>query len=195
MNKSTKILSVILMLLFFCIELFAQVKEADKVKEPSTKLEALLLKKGRLIVKEFYELGLISGQYGTKMEISALVIYEPGQESNKTKGLKFEIESGGRYERSDSSFLDVDEIESLSNAIKYMVDLSAKWKETTKEYTEVIFSTKSDFRLGFFQKGTNQTAFSASGYVGKTSCYFTTIRALEEVNNIITKGSNLLSEK
>jgi len=173
----------------------AQVKEQRKDLEPATKLEAFLAKEGRLIVKDFYALGLIVGSYNSKIGFSALVIYEPGFETQRIRGLKVEITQGGKYERSDTSFLDLEEIESLSKSIEYMIDLSTKWKTITKEYTEVVFSTKGYFRIGFYQNGNDQTAFSSSGYVGKLTCYFASAQELQEVKMIVDKGLKLLNEK
>lgn len=173
----------------------AQVKEEGKAKEPATKLEAFLAKKGRLVVKNFYELGEMIGMYGSKIEFAALVIYEPGQESQRIRGLKIEVTEGGRYERSDTSFLDLEEIESLSKAIEYMVSLSEKWKSIAKEYTEVVFSTRGDFEIGFYQDGTEQKAFSSSGYIGKARCPLSSMQDLSSVKAIADKGLKLLSEK
>lgn len=72
----------------------AQVKEDAKIKEPTTKLESFLAKKGKLIVKDFYKLGEISSKYGSKVDFNALVIYEPGQETQKIRGLKVEVTEG-----------------------------------------------------------------------------------------------------
>ncbi|HPO60581.1 MAG TPA: hypothetical protein PLN45_03435, partial [Exilispira sp.] len=55
----------------------AQGENEGETKEPPTKLEAFLAKKGNLIVKDFYKLGEVAGRYGSKIEFSALVIYEP----------------------------------------------------------------------------------------------------------------------
>ena len=173
---------------------FIQKKE-DKAKEPATKLEAFLAKKGRLIIKEFYDLGEVAGRYGSKIEFTALVIYEPGQESQRVRGLKIEVTEGGRYERSNTSFLDLEEIESLSKAIEYMVDLSAKWKDMNKEYTEVVFSTRGDFQIGFFQQGTKQVAFASSGYIGKASCFFSSMQDLSSVKVLADRGLEILREK
>lgn len=126
-------------------------------------MEAFLGKKGELIVKDFYKLGEVAGRYGSKIEFSVLVIYEPGKESQRIRGLKIKVSEGGRYERSNTSFLDLEEIESLSKALEYMGELSARWKDIKKEYTEVVFSTKDDFRIGFYQTGNELTAFSSSG--------------------------------
>ena len=66
----------------------AQVKKEGEAKEPATKLEAFLAKKGKLIVKDFYKLEEVAGRYGSKIEFEALVIYEPGQESQGFGDLK-----------------------------------------------------------------------------------------------------------
>jgi len=173
----------------------AQVKKEGEAKEPATKLEAFLAKKGKLIVKDFYRLGEVAGRYGSKIEFSALVIYEPGQESQRIRGLKIEVTEGGRYERSNTSFLDLEEIESLSKALEYMGGLSAKWKDIEKDYTEVVFSTKGDFNIGFYQSGIKQAAFSSSGYIGKATCFFSSMQDLSSVKTIADKGLKLLSEK
>jgi len=162
----------------FCVALlfvstFAYGQQEQK-KEPATKLEQFLAKKGKIIVKDFLEAGVLNGQYGTKITVNALTIYEPGKEIEKIRGLRIEIYEGGRLERSNISFLDMEEVESLSRAITYMITLLEKWKNTNREYSEVIFSTKGDFNLGFYQKGTDIQAFSKSGIIGAANCYFAT---------------------
>ncbi len=173
----------------------AQVKEKGNAKEPATKLEAFLAKKGKLLIKDFYELGGVAGRYGAKIKLDAVVLYEPGQESQRIRGIRVEVNGGGKYERSDTSFLDLEEIKSLSKAIEYMLNLSKKWKGTNREYTEVVFSTKGDFKIGFYQRGTETGAFSSSGYVGQVTCFFTSPRDLISVKDIVDRGLKLLSEK
>jgi hypothetical protein len=60
------------------------------------------------------------------------------------------VKEASRYERADMSFLDVDEMESLSKAINYMTKLAQQWARKPRDDTEVIFSTKGDFQLGFY---------------------------------------------
>jgi hypothetical protein len=48
--------------------------------------------------------------------------------------------------------LDYEEIESMAKAVDYMIDLSEKWKAENKEYSEVIFHTKGNLKIGFFQR-------------------------------------------
>jgi len=161
--------------------------------EPATKMEQFLAKKGKLIIKDSQEAGVLKGKYGTKITVESVMIYEPGKEADKIRGLRIEVYEGGRRERSDISFLDMDEVESLSKAITYMITLLEKWQGTNREYTEVIFSTKGDFKLGFYQKGTEVNSFSKSGIIGAASCYFST-SDLSDLKAIIDKGNSILAK-
>ena len=177
---------------FLLISTFAYGQQQTQ-KEPATKLEQFLAKKGKLIIKDSHEAGVLKGQYGTKITVDALTIYEPGKEADKIRGLRIEVYEGGRLERSDISFLDMDEVESLSQAITYMITLLEKWQGMNREYTEVIFSTKGDFKLGFYKKGSEVSSFSKSGVIGAASCYFQT-NDLSQLKAIIDKGTSLLAK-
>lgn len=184
-------------LLFFIFLPFVaqgEIKEDEKSKEPATKLEAFIAKKGKLIIKDSYEIALISGMYGSSLKLSSLLLYEPGQESQKLKGLRIEINESGRLQRSNVSFLDFEEGESLLRAINYMIDLSSKWQAIEKDYTEVTFSTKGDFYMGFYQKGKGQTVYSSSGYINKAQC-FMALKDLTAMKEAVEKGLALLKEK
>ncbi len=184
------------MLFFVCLPLIAhgEIKEDEKSKEPATKLEAFIAKKGKLIIKDSYEIAQISGMYGASIKLSAMLLYEPAQESQKLKGLRIEINEAGRIQRANVSFLDFDEGESLLKAVNYMIDLSTKWKDIDKEYTEVTFSTRGDFYMGFYQKGKGQTVYSSSGYINKAQC-FMALEDLTSMKESIEKGLALLKEK
>jgi hypothetical protein len=166
---------------------WGQVKEEPKTKEPSTHLEAFLAKKGKLVIKDFHELGVIKGKFGARISFDAVMLYEPGMEKESVKGLRVEVKEAGRLERENTSFLDIDEVESLSKAMDYVAGLSAKWKSGGKEYSEAVFSTKGDFQIGFYQKGEEAGAFASSGYVGKTDC-FLSLDDLGSVKEIAEKG-------
>jgi hypothetical protein len=175
----------------------AQVKQRSepKPKEPATKLEEFAGRKGRLIVKDSSEIGEIAGLYRAKIAFRALVVYEPGQEAQRSRGLVIKVTEEGEYPSSSTSFLDLEEIASLSKAIDYMTELSTKWKDVHREYTEVVFSTKDDFRIGFWKKGTETEAFSSSGYIGKVTCFLRTMQDLGSVKTLVDKGLQLLNEK
>lgn len=164
--------------------------EPSEKTEPATKLERFFSKKGHLYVKEFYDAGRVSGQYGTNISVKSLVVYDPGKETEKIRGLKIEVYEGGRLEKSNSSFLDIDEVESLSKALEYMINLVDKFKTSNREYTEVIFSTKGEFKVGFYQKGSSFSAFASSGYIREATS-FLPVESLTELKGVIDKGFSM----
>ena len=187
-----KTLIIICLIAIIPLLVVAQTSEA-----PPTKMEEFFAKKGQLLVRDYYELGRVSGappSYGTKCVFTAVVIYEPGGEGKKLKGLKIEVTSSGKYEKSKASFLDIEEIESLSEAIGYVAGLASKWSGTEKEYTEVEFSTKGDFQIGFFQKEAKQTYYAANGRISRVSCFLSK-EALAEIKELADDGLRLLNAK
>jgi len=105
----------------------------------------------------------------------------------KQRGLEIEVYGGGRLEKANSSFLDVDEADSLSKALDYMINLLNKFKDENREYTEVIFATKDEFKVGFYQKGSSFTVFASSGYNREATCFLPT-KSLADLKNVIDKG-------
>ena len=130
------------------------------------------------------------------MDFEAVVFYEPGKEENRTRGLKItfsELKSYG--EQTESAFLDLEELESLSQALDYMSGLKEKWNSMPKEYTEVVFETKGNFKTGFYQQGTKATPFASAGYGNGISCFLNDIKQLSAIKVKIDSGIKLLKEK
>jgi hypothetical protein len=92
--------------------------------QPATKLEAFLGKKGRLLIKDSYSLSPLKSM--GRVEMDALVMYEPGS-AEKTNNLRVEITEAGSFEHSNTSFVDLGELQGLSDALRYMTNLAAKW--------------------------------------------------------------------
>ena len=194
-RKMKKYLIAVLLVVFFFTPgiLLAQAKEEEKPKEPPTKLEAFLAKEGKIVVRDEYRLGTLK-KLGT-IEFRALVLYEPGMESQRIKGIGVEITEPGRVERKRVSFLDLEEIESVSKAITYMADLAEKWKGQTREaYTDVTFSAKGDFKIGFYHAGAKRSIFMYAGYALQTSA-FMGVEDFPEIKAILDKGLSLLKQK
>jgi len=183
---------LVALILFFPIYSYSQTSTAEGTgkPEPATKLEQFLSKKGILYIKDFYDAGRIDGQFDQHISVQALIVYEPGKDGEKKRGLKIEVFEGGRLEKSNSSFLDIEEVESLSKAIDYMIDLINKFKDGSREYTECIFSTKGEFKVGFYQKNDDFQAFCGSGFI-RQSTSFLPIESLPKLKSVIDKGLSL----
>jgi|SRR6185437_10212052 len=165
---------------------------AQNKEQPSTALEAFMGKRGKMIVKDTYSLGRLFGTGGVQMD--AMVIYEPNSPT-KIKGLRAEVTESGQLERSNTSFIDLDELESLSQALAYMGDLSGKWKGQQHEpYTEVIYTSKGEFQVGFYQKGKTTSAFCQSGNIGSVTAFFN-VTELPKMKELVEQAITLLKSK
>jgi len=173
-----------------------QAEMLEKKKQgPATQLEAFLAKKGSLIIKDFYHLGNYQGNHSSQMAFTALVFSSPGAEMALSKGLRIEITENIQYEKTSSAMLDVDELESLKGAVEYILRILPDWRNQTKEYAEIIFSTKGDFNIGVYQKGNNQAAFASVGSYDTLHCFFLKITDLNIIKSITEKAISLLQSK
>jgi len=167
---------------------------AEKPGEPQTKLEAFMAKKGKIVVKDSYDVDVVGGNMG-HVELNALIVYEPGLENVRTKGLRIEVTSAGRTEIKRVSFLDMDEVEAAIKGLEYMMKLAAQWKDQSREpYTEIIFSTKGFFRVGFYHSLIKQNVFVQSGYISETTAFLGT-DALVKLKSAFEKGLQILKSK
>jgi hypothetical protein len=114
-----------------------------------TNIEAFLAKKGHLVVKVFHPIGNAPCAYGASIEMSTLRLFEPGKEQYCTEGLRVELHEANS-EQTDTTFLDLDEVDCLIQAIDYMSGLIARCRGYRGDYTEVVFSTRGNFDVGFY---------------------------------------------
>ena len=160
---------------------------------PQTKVEAFLTAHDGLLVKDFYDVGGISGD--GRVDVHAVVFTQPGSEAAQVRGLRVEVTSSEKPAQIDTSYLDVDEIEALSRGLKYMADLAATWKGLEKqEYTEVDFSTKDRFRVGFYQRRKDQGAFVSCGAAPAAQA-FLDAKDLAELKLLVDDGLKMLKGK
>jgi hypothetical protein len=160
--------------------------------QPSTALEALLSKHGQLVMKEFYDLGTIRDM--GRVQLQALVISAPSG-AQKTKGLKIQVTEAGSYERESAAFLDVDELEGLSQALAYMSDSASKWdSQSHAPYTEIIYTSKSEVQIGFYRKGSDTRAFCKTGAIGTATAYLK-MDQLSTLKGFVDQAITLLKTK
>lgn len=129
---------------------------APAEKAPVTKLDVFLAKKGILLIRDDYSTGRIEGQKDdfASVSISAVTVYQPGDEKNKVKGLRFSGYRSSLNGRSEQGIvtLDIEEGLELVKALDYLTDLEGKWtKEALDKKAEksASFSTKGDFEVSY----------------------------------------------
>jgi hypothetical protein len=145
---------------------------------PATKIEAALAKKAKLIIRDVFAIAEFPSAKGDRIRFMAVAAYEPNQEASKVKGMRIDIiDTHGNSQR---LFFDLDEIAGLIKATEYMSENAIAWKAQIKEFTEISYSTKSDFKFGFFQKGQQQTPFLSTGPTNE-ACL---LRSLDDIKLI-----------
>jgi hypothetical protein len=128
---------------------------------PATKIEAFLAKKGKLVIREVYAITEFPSARGDRIRFVAVTAYEPNQEASKVKGMRIDvIDTHGNLQR---LFFDLDEIAPLVKALGYMSENVITWRGQVKEFAEMSYSTKNDFKVGFLQKVQQQTPFISTG--------------------------------
>ena len=166
---------------------------ANATALPATKVGAFLTAHGGLLVKDFYEVGGVSGD--GRVEVHAVVFTQPGDAPSQVRGLRVEVTSSEKPARVESRYLDVDELEALSRGLGYMGDLAAKWKSVERqEYSEVDFSTRDHFRVGFYQRRKSQGAFIASG-PSPAAQAFLEAKHLADLKLLVDEGIRMLKGK
>lgn len=154
-----------------------------------TKLEAFENQTGTVIIRGRSDIGKVSARGSVSVVCIEIIDVSTGQ---RQMGIVFEVTEGGRYESSDNSFVDYDEIESLLNGIDYVSKVTPK--STKLSRFEATYKTKGDFSVVTFNKiSANFEAAVSSGYAGSTSAYMTKAK-LSELRSIIAKAKEKLDE-
>lgn len=144
-----------------------------------------------MLVKEFKKFGRIKCEYGGSVVISTLILTtgQVGSE-DKTFGIKFEQRDGDAQE--ESCLLDYDEIKEFLLAIKCLFETATEMREADREYTECIYCTKDDMRIGFYQNANDREQsvfFSVSAYAGSQ---FISFDQLREIFNVVKEAREYL---
>lgn len=106
------------------------------------------------------------------------------------------------YDKSETAFLDIEELQELSNAIQYMIKLVDKWNDIKREYSEVTYQTVGNFLLVLFPQkqekdGTEKLFLVVQAGYSKIGCYFEKDipLALKTIKEKIDNGIKKLNNK
>ena len=135
-------------------------------------LESTIMNNETVLKYESYDLGTISGSLDVKF--TAMVITDPIKSNVVAAGMKVTIIADKNT--ASSVYLDADEVKGLSEALTLIKSISEKYATEKKEpYTEVMFSSKGDFKFGYINKGAGAGMFESG-----SSLFFRT-PALESI--------------
>lgn len=166
----TKIIFTLLLgiVLVFAVGAGQQSKETQQ--ESKTQIEAFGMQRGTVIVKGYSALPTIIEMGKITVECLELTNASTGI---RQFGIVIEVEESGRLERTDRSFIDYDEIDSLLKGIDYISKVTSK--NTKLNNFEAIYKTKGDFTVTLFnnERGGTQVAVK-SGYIGSATAFIST---------------------
>jgi hypothetical protein len=115
--------------------------------EPRTRLEALQLKVGAVIVRGSQRVGAVRHPAQGRVEVAALEVIETGG-NLRTRGLSLTIEEAGERGRAATVFVDYDEVAGLLEGLESMSRLDRG--ETQLPNFEVSYRTKGDLIVSVF---------------------------------------------
>ena len=147
----------------------AQQAAAQK-EEPKTKLEQFQAKTGAVIIMGYSTVGSISAQFGGSVRVETREITDAASGS-KQFGVYIAVKEGGRFERENSSYIDLDEIESLVKGIEYISGLTA---EVTKlGGFQAEYRTRGDLAVLTYSSAKEIQAAVKSSRYGAATGYLT----------------------
>src|SRR5579862_5288022 len=105
----------------FATEALAQEKAVVVPTEPKTQLEAMAARSGVVIVRGYTTIGSVHGQKATSVEVAAREFTDASSGKKIYGATVVTMDSGGDPRREQVSYIDYDELDSLSKALDYIV--------------------------------------------------------------------------
>jgi hypothetical protein len=160
----------------------------DKHRESTNNIDIFLSEPEVIIVTDFYHIGDLKK---TGVGVDAVVLYKPGI-MKKIRGIRVSLGEAVKTEKIYYSYIDFEQIDSLSAGINSMIEL---WKEsplTTGDIKkEAMYSCRGGFRVAL-EKSISKTRVFLSGK------YITVVVAPEELislNELFGKAKSILNSK
>lgn len=175
-----------LFFLFLTLSLVGCSKETSQTSEVGTanqpRLKKLLSSTDSLVIKHFFPPSSLNDPIKREFvtagycQLGPVIAFEPGKENERLKGIRVEVSSTfvrqNEFSKPDvsSSFLDLDEVKDLDNALSYMAQTEETWKnQRPADDIEVTFTSKDDFTVAMLPQKTGDILFFQSGRIGTAS--------------------------
>jgi hypothetical protein len=167
-GESMRIALTLALLLLASYAISAQTPKPSPAPEEGTKLEKFQARTGAVIIKGYTRVGFVTGTGGRASVLS--MEFTDAQSSRKEKGIVIEVTESGRLERSNRSYIDYDEIDSLVQGIDYIGKIQGS--VTTQANFEASYKTRGDFSVTTFNTSSGDLNVAVtSGRIGQASVY------------------------
>ena len=165
-----------------------QVQAAAQLQKPKTQLEQFQAKTGSALVKGYKTIGSLPGKFGSSITVTAMEFTDAASGA-KQFGITIEVKETSRYERKNTSYVDLDEIDSLLSGMDY---ISRVTKSSTKLVDfEAIYRTKGDLSIDRFTRGDSTMVAVQSGTYGGANAFFDS-KELPNIRALLDKAQTSL---
>lgn len=187
-------------------------------QEVDTRLEQALSRKDALIITETHEIGVVPGSFGAQVKIEGVEVAIPA-EALRIFGLRFTRSVVPQKGENQAGLIDFDELGALQNGLDEMIKAAERKRAEVEKRAaeaaagprppvladrqppldpvanpsaEAIFATRGGLRVGFVQRGREQTCFiSVNGSSPDASIYFGS-GALRYFRRLLAQGHEKL---
>lgn len=153
------------------------------IPAPQTRLEMFAAQSGALLATESYALGRISGE-SCAVRLQVIIMYQVGREAEKLEGVRLDM-SGVPHPV--ATYIDFDELGTLSRAINAMLDINQKGTSFANPSSkELSFSSRGGLKISMLQTDTEQEMTITHTYSG-SSCTIKRDTSAVELKEAIDK--------
>ena len=183
------ILCTIFILTFAAICSAQSNQPTTDIFEPPTKLEKFEARTGTIIVKNYTEVGSVSG-YGGAVSATSYEFVD-AQSGLKEYGLGIEIRDSRPSEREERLYLDYDEIDSLIKAIDHMIKID---KSETLENFEAQYKTRGGLAVNTFNRNSGALRAAISSDLTRRTRVGMTLGNFADFRKLIVDAKTVLDK-
>jgi hypothetical protein len=127
----------------------------------ATQLEALLSAPNTPLVADYYYIDM---RFGPNLRIDAVIVEAIGSPA-RAKGVRVQVrDEENRRRQEGTSYMDLEELEALSNGLTSMEELAEKWTgRDDRRASELTFTSNGGFRLAIRQSTRLPRAYLSTG--------------------------------
>jgi hypothetical protein len=127
----------------------------------ATRVEALLAEPNTVLVTDYY---YVDTRFGPNLRIDAVIVEAIGSRA-RVKGLRVQVrDNGNRSRQEGTSYMDLEELTTLSRALTSMAELAEKWtSQDDRRASELAFTSAGGFRLAIRQSARLPRAYLSTG--------------------------------
>jgi hypothetical protein len=128
----------------------------------ATRIESLLSTPNLVLVVDYYRIDM---RFGPNLRVDAVIV-EAVESRMRLKGLRVQVrDNDNRNRQEGTSFIDIEELGTLTRGVGSMAELAAKWAQDDRQATELSYTTNGGFRLAIRQSARIPRAFLSTGLI------------------------------